>query len=530
MLRAQVSQKPGTDRDVPPDGDPSGRGRCGRRLRSRGTEAIGAEAAGTEAAEAPASKRRSTRKPAASKASAGDGETAAPKRRSTRKTATARDRDGPRQPRPPRPLRRPKPLRHPHPKRRTTRKTAATAADGAPAEESAAGARPSPSGRRPARPRRARASPPERSGMDGARTRGHPAALGAVGSMIRGGAPHAVLFVGPAGVGKTTLALDLAAGLLCTADDPAARPCGTCRACRLVASGGHPDLHRIGPEGPGRQVVIGGPGARVRGIRDLIADLALLPVEGGARVAIVEAAHRMNEDAQAALLKTLEEPPPGVTLILCADAEEPLLPTIRSRCARLRTGSGRRPRRRGHPWRARGRRRPAGEPAGSHHRGAAGARIGLGAPAGGPARPRRAQSIAAGPARRPTGRAAGRRAGRRASRRRPSRRWGMGPLEGVAVAVQPRIRRCVRGRRDERGPRRRGWHAGSGSGHRASARGRSPDRAVDRRRAGPRLVPARPRSIHPRPGLAGRNGRDGVSSSTPASWTTSSTASVERRS
>lgn len=174
--------------------------------------------------------------------------------------------------------------------------------------------------------------------MDGARTRGQPAALGAVGSMIRGVAPHAVLLVGPAGVGKTTLALDLAAGLLCTAGDRAARPCGACRACRLVTSGGHPDVHRIGPEGPGRQVVIGGPGSRVRGIRDLIAELALLPVEGGARVATIEAAHRMNEDAQAALLKTLEEPPAGVTLILCADAEEPLLPTIRSRCARLRLG------------------------------------------------------------------------------------------------------------------------------------------------------------------------------------------------
>lgn len=156
--------------------------------------------------------------------------------------------------------------------------------------------------------------------------------------MIRGRAPHAILLVGAAGVGKTTLATDLAAGLLCTALDPAARPCGACRSCRMVLAGGHPDVHRLAPEGPGRQVGIGGPGARVPGIRDLIGALSLLPVEGGARVAIVESAQRMNDDAQAALLKTLEEPPDGVTLVLCADAEEPLLPTIRSRCARLRLG------------------------------------------------------------------------------------------------------------------------------------------------------------------------------------------------
>jgi DNA polymerase-3 subunit delta' len=174
--------------------------------------------------------------------------------------------------------------------------------------------------------------------MDGVRTRGHPGALAAIAAMLRSGVPGAVLLVGPAGVGKTTLALDLAAGLLCTAEDPASRPCGNCRACRLVARAAHPDVHLLGPDGPGRQVVIGGPGAKVRGIRDLIAELALLPVEGGARVAVIEAAQRMNEDAQSALLKTLEEPPSGATIILCADAEEPLLPTIRSRCARVRLG------------------------------------------------------------------------------------------------------------------------------------------------------------------------------------------------
>ena len=173
--------------------------------------------------------------------------------------------------------------------------------------------------------------------MEGARTRGQAAALGAVAGMIRGPAPHAVLLVGPDGVGKTTLAIDLAAGLLCTAV-PASRPCRACRACRLVDSGGHLDLHRLGPVGPSRQVVIGGPDAKFRGVRDLVSELSLMPVEGGARVAIIEGADRMNEDAQSALLKTLEEPPAGVTIVLCADQEGRLLPTVRSRCARVRLG------------------------------------------------------------------------------------------------------------------------------------------------------------------------------------------------
>jgi DNA polymerase-3 subunit delta' len=90
--------------------------------------------------------------------------------------------------------------------------------------------------------------------------------------------------------------------------------------------------------GPGRQVVIGGSDARYRGVKDLIGELSLMPVEGGARVALIEGADRMNEDAQSALLKTLEEPPGGVTIVLCADQEARLLPTVRSRCFRVRLG------------------------------------------------------------------------------------------------------------------------------------------------------------------------------------------------
>jgi DNA polymerase-3 subunit delta' len=176
--------------------------------------------------------------------------------------------------------------------------------------------------------------------VEGLRTRGQPAALAAARAIVETGATHALLLAGPAGVGKTTLALDLAAVLLCTGATGPARPCRACRGCRMVDSGNHPDLHRLGPDGPGGQIRIGersnaDPGT----VRRLVSDLALLPVEGGARVAIVEAAHRMNDDAQSALLKTLEEPAAGITMVLCADEEERLLPTIRSRCARIRLGT-----------------------------------------------------------------------------------------------------------------------------------------------------------------------------------------------
>lgn len=173
------------------------------------------------------------------------------------------------------------------------------------------------------------------------RTRGQPAAVDAVAAMLASGMPHAILLAGPSGVGKGTLAQDIAAGLLCRAENRSVRPCHECRACRALEHGNHPDLHRLAPTGAGLVIPIGG--RDERGVRDLVRDLALLPVEGGARVAIVAGADRMTEDAQSAFLKTLEEPPANTVLILTAADEERLLPTIRSRCIRIRLGPVARP-------------------------------------------------------------------------------------------------------------------------------------------------------------------------------------------
>jgi DNA polymerase-3 subunit delta' len=136
---------------------------------------------------------------------------------------------------------------------------------------------------------------------------------------------HAYLFLGVAGVGKTTLARALVQAVLCQADAPADRPCGGCRACSMVIQNRHPDVRLVVAPGPERPIAI-------EQIRDMQRDASLSPVEGRAKIFILRDLDRATHQAANALLKTLEEPPSRVMLLLTASQSEALLPTVISRC------------------------------------------------------------------------------------------------------------------------------------------------------------------------------------------------------
>ncbi len=137
---------------------------------------------------------------------------------------------------------------------------------------------------------------------------------------------HAYLFTGPAGSNKTQAAFAFAQALVCPkgAKGPRGSACGACDGCSRAKRRVHPDVHFYAPEGASAYLI--------EQIREIVADVALAPIQAKRKIYIIDRADLMNVNAANAFLKTLEEPPEGVVFILLGRTRESVLPTIVSRC------------------------------------------------------------------------------------------------------------------------------------------------------------------------------------------------------
>jgi len=141
----------------------------------------------------------------------------------------------------------------------------------------------------------------------------------------RGKIPHAFLFTGIEGVGKTTTALAFCQAINCLAPVNG-EGCGRCRNCRQLNGGNFPDLLFVEPDGQN---------IKIEQIRELNRDICFKPVEGAYRVVVIDRSDLMNQESANSFLKTLEEPPPGNVIILKVKEPRDLLPTIVSRCQKI---------------------------------------------------------------------------------------------------------------------------------------------------------------------------------------------------
>jgi DNA polymerase-3 subunit delta' len=146
--------------------------------------------------------------------------------------------------------------------------------------------------------------------------------------------PPSLLLAGPAGIGKRRIAMALAATVNCLQPRQTAGAerdaCGECASCRRIRRGVHPDVILIEPGDTGT--------IKIEQIRDVIDRAGFRPFEGRRRVVVIDEADAMVAAAQNALLKTLEEPPSASIFILISSLPDALLPTVQSRCPRLRFG------------------------------------------------------------------------------------------------------------------------------------------------------------------------------------------------
>lgn len=156
----------------------------------------------------------------------------------------------------------------------------------------------------------------------------------------RGRLAGTFLFVGPAGIGKRTFALKLAQALLCQNAEAASRldACGMCSSCTQVLANAHPDIDYIAKPADRTslpiELLIGDREHRMR--EGMVARLSLKPFYGGRKIAILDDADYLQQEAANCLLKTLEEPPANAVLILLGTNEQRQLPTIRSRARIVR--------------------------------------------------------------------------------------------------------------------------------------------------------------------------------------------------
>ncbi len=164
---------------------------------------------------------------------------------------------------------------------------------------------------------------------------GHSRLLSLLSRVIaRDAMPPAVLMAGPAGIGKRRTAMAVAQAINCLQPRSSAEferdACGECASCKRIARLVHPDVIVIEPGDSGS--------IKIEQMRDVIDRSQYRPFEGRRRAVIIDEADAAGADAQSALLKTLEEPPSASVFILVSSMPDALLPTVLSRCPRLRFG------------------------------------------------------------------------------------------------------------------------------------------------------------------------------------------------